>query len=111
MFEATLVELQEKPSFPDGIIGMNAFGEKPSFVDKGIRLRGILSAGRQDINPSGISCATPGAEILGASSDHLLVDLTEAHEAFKVGDSLRFRMDYSAILGAFTSGYVGRRYV
>ena len=109
--EASLIEVKEKPSYPEGEIGLNAFGEKPFFEDRGRRLRGIVATGRQDTDPAGLVCLDPGVEIMGASSDHLIVDLTEAQSAHKVGGHLRFSMSYSAILRAFTSEYVQRHYV
>lgn len=111
ILEAGLVELQDKPSYPEGEIGLNAFGEKPSFEDKGRRLRGIVALGRQDTDHYGLTCLDPGIEIIGASSDHLIVDLTEANNHYKVGDLLQFSMNYSAILRGFTSEYVTREYV
>jgi len=108
--EAALVEIKEKPSYPEGDIGLNAFGEKPHFEDKGRRLRGIVAVGRQDTDPNGLACFDKGVQILGASSDHLIVDLTESDAAYRVGDALRFSMNYSAILRGFTSAYVERHY-
>lgn len=108
--EASLVEIQRKPSYPDGEIGLNAFGEHPAFEDKGERTRGILALGRQDTDYTGLTPLESGVEILGASSDHLLVDLTDAEKAHQVGDILSFSMDYSAILRGFTSPYVRREY-
>lgn len=109
--EAALVEVQEKPSYPAGTIGLNAFGEKSRFIDKGRRRRGILNIGRQDVDYAGMKCLEPGVEILGASSDHLLVDLTEAEQRQEIGDPLRFSLNYAAMLRAFTSPYVTRTYM
>jgi len=108
--EARLIEIQEKPSYPEGNIGLNAFGEKTSFTDKGVRRRGILNIGRQDIDHEGLACHDKGVEILGASSDHLIVDLSEAENTYHVGDFLGFSLTYSALLRAFTSKYVDRSY-
>jgi len=108
--EASIVEVQKKPSYPEGDIGLNAFGEKPSFEDKGMRTRAIVAVGRQDTDPAGLACLDGGVQILGASSDHLIVDLTEANGSYGVGDTLRFSMSYSAILRGFTSEYVKRHY-
>ena len=52
----------------------------------------------------------PFAEVLGASSDHLIVNLTNAKGPFAVGDVLRFRPSYGAVLSCFTSEYVGKGY-
>ena len=41
---------------PIGVSGYDAFGCKPTFLDKGIRKRAILSVGRQDVR---IEALTP----------------------------------------------------
>ena len=102
--EAEVVEVKEKPSYPIGKIGVNAFGQTVEYVDKGDRVRAIAAIGQQDIDCGGLTPVTPGMEIFGASSDHLLLDVTDA--PVKLGDVVRFRVDYSAALRAFTSAYV-----
>lgn len=52
--QAEIIEIQEKPSFPQGEIAfMNAFGKPITPKDKGIRKRAILAIGKQDINIEG----------------------------------------------------------
>ncbi|MDL2214008.1 alanine/ornithine racemase family PLP-dependent enzyme [Clostridia bacterium OttesenSCG-928-O13] len=111
VLEAGLVEVQEKPSYPDGDIGLNAFGEKTHYEDRGPMLRGIVALGRQDTDHEGLACQDRDVEILGASSDHLIVNLSASKNSYKVGDTLRFSMNYSAILKGFTSKYVDREYI
>lgn len=111
ILEAGLIEVREKPSYPEGEIGYNAFGEKLVYEDRGIRLRGILGVGRQDTDPDDLVPIEEGVEIVGASSDHLIVDLTETGRTFKPGDSLRFTMGYSGLLKGFTGAYVDREYI
>ncbi|HSS63386.1 MAG TPA: alanine racemase [Gammaproteobacteria bacterium] len=101
-----LLEVKKKPSVPIGRTGVDAFGKKPVFEDKGDRLRGIVNIGREDVVVEGLTPVTSGVTVLGASSDHLVVDLTEARPRPKVGDALAFRMDYGALLAAMTSEYV-----
>ncbi|MDR2650582.1 MAG: alanine/ornithine racemase family PLP-dependent enzyme [Clostridiales bacterium] len=110
ILEAKLVEIQNKPSYPKGEMGMNAFGERPFFKNERRHLRGIVAAGRQDTDYRGIKCLDERVEILGASSDHLIVDLTPSERYYSVGDTIRFSLDYSAMLRGFTSGYVARVY-
>jgi predicted amino acid racemase len=47
----------------------------------------------------------PDVEIIGASSDHLLLDLTKS-DRYHVGDSILFGLDYGALLAASTGKYV-----
>ena len=107
---AELVELKAKPSLPIGTAGANAFGEPVHFEDEGEQLRGILAIGRQDTNAEGLRPLDAGTRILGASSDHLIVDLSEAKTEYRVGDTLSFVPDYGALLKAYTSPYVIKAY-
>jgi len=109
LLEAEIIERQEKPSYPEGDVGLNAFGEQETFTDIGRRIRAIVAIGRQDTEPAGLRCLTPGTNIVGASSDHMIVDVTDA-QGCQVGDVLRFSMSYAAILRGFTSSYVDRSY-
>lgn len=107
-FMAEIVELKEKPSVPIGETGMDAFGGKPVYTDRGIRKRAIVAAGRQDIKFDGLKPRDNAAIILGASSDHLIVDVSDCSKDYQVGDILEFDMDYGALLAAFTSEYVDK---
>ena len=106
ILEAEIIELKMKDSMPTGEIGMDAFGNKPSFVDKGKMLRAIVAIGRQDIDPDGLMPLDERIEIIGASSDHMIMDLTMADENYQVGQVVKFRLDYGAMLKACTSNYV-----
>ncbi|HWS30489.1 MAG TPA: alanine/ornithine racemase family PLP-dependent enzyme [Clostridia bacterium] len=111
ILHAELSEVQKKPSVPVGRRYKNAFGEVVSFPERGEMLRGILNIGRQDVPPEGLTALNKGIEVLGASSDHTIVNLTEAEQAFKVGDTLRFLPDYGALLRLFTCPYVEKEYL
>ncbi len=111
VLEAEIVELKTKPSKPIGKSGPNAFGEYLEYPDRGIMKRAILGIGRQDVSVDGLTPVDPEVEIIGASSDHLIVNLTECHTEYKVGDIVRFIPDYGALLHLFTSKYVDRAYI
>ena len=106
--EAEIIECKDKPSVPVGEIGFKAFGEKPVFTDKGARRRAILAIGRQDVNVDRISPMEEGVTIAGASSDHLIVDVTEASELerYRPGAVMSFLPRYPAMLACSTSRYV-----
>lgn len=108
-FTAELVEVQHKPSVPVGDAGKNAFGERVTFPDRGEMVRGILACGRQDVDETGLWPLDPAVTILGASSDHLIVDLTRAMH-YRVGDTLSFTPSYGALLRASTSPYVSKTF-
>ena len=108
---AELVEKQRKPSLPVGSAGANAFGEAVHFVDEGEQMRGILAIGRQDTNAEGLTPLDAGVRVLGASSDHLIVDLTREEAQYGVGDILSFTPDYGCLLKAYTSSCVEKCYI
>jgi len=100
---AEVIETKIKPSLPWGNVAQNAFGEINHSSDRGPTSRAIVAIGRQDIDPTGIS-PPPGFEILGASSDHLVLDVSSGHVC--VGDEIPFQINYSAFLRAMTSPFV-----
>jgi arginase len=109
-FKAEVIEAGKKPTAPIGEIVSDAFGGKPEFKDRGIRKHAILGAGRQDITVSGLLPTCNGCTILGASSDHLLVDVEDSTECIRTGDILAFNLKYCALLSAMTSEYVEKSY-
>lgn len=111
ILEAAVIEVKDKPSLPEGELGYDAFGNKPEHIDRGIRKKAILAVGRQDVKIEGLQPLVTGCHVLGASSDHLIVDITDTERAFKVGDIMEFSLDYGAMLSIMTSPYVGKTYV
>jgi predicted amino acid racemase len=108
---AEIVELKIKPAQPKGERAENAFGEKNVITKKGLRKRAILAVGRQDIDIAGLTPLLAGLEIEDGSSDHLIVDVTNSEKELEIGDSIKFKMDYGALLKASTSEYVDKCYI
>ncbi|MFW6273512.1 MAG: alanine/ornithine racemase family PLP-dependent enzyme [Halanaerobium sp.] len=109
--QAEIVELKEKPSNPEGKMAFGGQGRGQIIEDKGLRQRAILAVGKQDIDYHGLYPELDGIEVLGASSDHLIIDVTEAEQILEVGDILTFKINYSAMLRAMTSNYVSKNYI
>lgn len=110
VLEAELVEVQQKPSYPIGEIGVNAFGEHAEYTDIGVRRRAIAAIGRQDMDCDGLIPLNPGVSVVGASSDHLILDITDS-ENLQPGSVVRFALNYGGVLRGFTSGYLQREYI
>lgn len=104
---AEVIESKEKPSLPSGEIGQDAFGNVPSFLDRGIRQRVIIALGKQDIPVSGLK-SNDNLRIIGSSSDHIILD-GENHK-LEVGDEVRFSLDYGGLLAAMTSPFVMKHF-
>lgn len=106
-----IVEYKTKPSYPIGEVGVDAFGNKPTFIDKGLMKRGIVGIGKQDVDSSQIKPIDSRLEIIGSSSDHLIIDFTNAKDDYKVGDEVSFSIDYGSLLSCFTSEYVKKDFI
>lgn len=104
--KAEVIEILRKPTKPWGEISQDAFGEVPTFEDRGVRWRAILAAGRQDIDPTGLYPRSHGVRILGASSDHLVCDVEDYQGNITTGTIFEFDLNYSALLRAATSPHV-----
>lgn len=108
---AQIIECRRKPSIPEGKLGVNAFGEVPTFEDKGMMKRAILGIGRQDTSCETLTPRERNVDFLGASSDHMICDVTHYVNDLELGDTLDFSCDYGALTRAFISPYVEKRLV
>jgi ornithine racemase len=107
--DAQIIELGYKPTLPEGTLGLNAFGEKVNFSDRGNIYRGIVALGKQDVHPEHL-IPPKGIKILGASSDHLIIEINN-YKKLKLGDAITFKLTYGGILSVMQSNYVRRVYV
>lgn len=108
ILKTQIIELKEKPSMPRGKHYVDSFGNIPTFVDRGIRKRAIIGLGKQDINLNGLIPKDSEIIILGGSSDHIILDVTDSKNQYKVGDEVAFKLTYSGVLNLMTSKYVIR---
>ncbi|MBR3560349.1 MAG: alanine racemase [Oscillospiraceae bacterium] len=95
---AEVVECRDKPSFPVGQLTVDAFGRAREYEDRGIRRRAIVAMGRLDYGePCDITPRMAGVEVLGASSDHTILDVEAVKDRIKVGDILEFDVNYASL--------------
>lgn len=111
ILQAQIVELKEKPSLPIGEVGVDAFGEKPYYEDRGIMKRAIIAIGKQDTDLGSMTPVDSQIEIMGGSSDHIILDVTHCDREYKVGDIVEFELGYGGMLKTSTSPYVEREYI
>jgi len=95
--------VETQSSAPEGRLAPNAFGDIPHWPDLGPRRRAILALGRQDLQVECLIPKRPGVTILGASSDHLVLDVTETSPPVRLGEELEFRPLYGAVATAMSS--------
>lgn len=111
ILEAEIIEIKHKTSVPTGEIGKDAFGKKPTFIDRGIRKRIICAIGKQDIDFDAIYPIDNDLIILGGSSDHLIIDGENSKVEYKVGDIFKFNIHYVSLLRSMTSEYIDKVFV
>ena len=115
ILEAEIVELKSKPSLPIGDVGVDAFGQKPYYEDRGIMQRAIIAVGKQDVDIDSMTPVDNRVEIMGGSSDHIILDVTKCTEEnggeYKVGDIVQFTLGYGGLLKVMTSPYVEKEYL
>ena len=73
----------------------------------------LVALGHQDTDPAGLRViggieGSDSVSILGASSDHLVIDAGDS--GLRPGDEVSFSTDYGALLRAMTSPFVQRHY-
>ena len=104
VLKAQVVEVKHKPTYPIGEIFIDAFGDKPTYEDNGIRKRALLAVGKQDFGlHEKLIPQKLGVKIVGSSCDYLIVDIEDCEVETKLGDILDFIMYYPAMM--YLSGY------
>lgn len=111
VLEAQIIELKEKQSVPIGETGVDAFGNKPVYEDRGVIKRAILAVGKQDVDSGNLIPLDTNIDVIGSSSDHLIMDVTNSLNNYNVGDIIQFKLTYSSLLRASTSNYITKSYI
>lgn len=94
-----IIELKDKPSYPQGEFSVDAFGKKPVYEDRGVRKRALIALGKVDYGSiEEIFPKDEGVVVLGASSDHTILDVESCKRTLKVGDVLDFGIDYASLV-------------
>jgi len=108
---AEIIELKRKPSRPEESTALDALGRKPQFNDLGVRWRALCALGQQDVDCNHLCAQDPGVRIIGASSDHLILDVTASTRDYQLGDAVAFSLSYSGALQCMTSDYIHKEYI
>lgn len=112
--EAEIIELQEKPMVPIGVLASNPRGEvteiNESLYGK-TAYRAIVDVGLLDVDPKYLLPNDPELELLGASSDMLILNLGENHQGYAMGGTVTFSLKYMGALSLLNSNYIEKRVV
>jgi ornithine racemase len=108
---AEIIEMQEKPLLPTGVLAANPQGEVME-IDEDLygksSFRAILDIGLLDIDPKYLIAEDGELEILGASSDMLVINLGVNPKGYQVGDTVKFDLKYMGALGVLNSSYIDK---
>jgi predicted amino acid racemase len=108
---ARLIEVRVKDSAPKATSAQNWAGHHIQVEDKGKRCRAIAAIGSQDIgDAAGLLPLDAGVNVVGCSSDHTVLDVTDSEKAWESGELVRFSMQYMPMLRAFSGRHVAIRY-
>jgi predicted amino acid racemase len=109
MLFSEIIEISNKPVTPFGVLGANVAGDTHKIEDshygKEIR-RAILDIGLLDIDPKNLKPIDKTIEVVGASSDMLIIDVTNSKRKYRIGDLIKFKVDYLGALGVLNSNYI-----
>ncbi len=111
ILKTQIIELKEKASVPRGKHYVDSFGRIPTFIDRGIRKKAIIALGKQDVR---LNCLIPEDDdiiVLGGSSDHVILDVSDCKQEYKVGDEVDFKLNYGGVLSIMTSKYIDRKII
>lgn len=111
---AEIIEMQEKPLLPVGTLAANPQGEVLE-IDQSLygqtSYRAIVDIGLLDVDPKYLIPSDHDIEILGASSDMLIINLGKNPNAYKVGDLMSFQLKYMGALSVLNSNYVDKKLI
>jgi len=102
---AQVLEIWQRHIRDNSPRGLNALGQKASLTKTGLRKLAVLNLGAVDVEISGLTPLVSGVEIIGFSSDHIILDVTKAKD-ITVGCDIGFALNYHALTTAMTSPYL-----
>ena len=111
---AEIIEITEKPKVPIGNLAENPSGEVFTVDEKDFgenMHRAILDIGLLDVSTDFLMSEDNHIELVGASSDMLVIDIGESDKSYKVGDLVSFNLKYMGALALLNSDYIEKRLV
>ena len=107
-----IIELIEKPVVPMGEFGTNVKGESFEFDQTNVgdtSYRAIIDIGLLDVETNHLELIDKSLKLAGATSDMIVVDLGDNKKKYKVGDLVKFKLDYMGILRIMNSKYIEKK--
>lgn len=112
VLEAEVIEIKEKSLTSavetTDIMPFTPVGEEEQYAPGERGYRALVMVGQLDTDVGGLTPLNPVFKIAGASSDISVVNLGENPAGLKVGDSISFRMSYSAFVRLMAGKYADK---
>jgi predicted amino acid racemase len=109
---SNIIEMKEKPLIPWGELGMNVMGEKKEF-DEDLKgkssYRAIVDVGQIDVSPDFMTPIDDSLDIIGASSDMMVINLHDNPNNYQTGDYITWNIDYIGTVQLMNSPYVDKK--
>ena len=113
LLEAEIAEIKEKGLVPSGeTTSIQPFESTAGSEETQPGARGyraIVSVGQLDTDIGGLTPVDANHSIAGASSDVTVVNLGDNPWGLKVGDTIKFRTNYSAMLRLMSGKYISKQ--
>jgi len=109
-----IIEMQEKPLVPSGVLAPTPQGEVKEIDERLLgksSFRAIVDVGVLDVDSKYLIPNDESVELLGASSDMIIINLGENPKNYKVGDVLSFNLKYMGALALMNSDYIDKKLV
>ena len=112
--EVEVIEIKEKSLIPMGdtslITPFETSFEQPDIEGSATRrgYRAIVSIGQLDTDIGGLTPRNPQFKIAGASSDVTVLNIGEEDMGMKLGDVVKFDVNYSALVRLMNNSYTER---
>ncbi|MFY0481203.1 alanine/ornithine racemase family PLP-dependent enzyme [Flavobacterium sp. PLA-1-15] len=107
---AEVIEITEKPNVPTGDLGENVAGNVFKSDENedlgGSSLRAILDIGLLDMQPQYLAPEDKNITMVDASSDMLVIDISNSEKDYKIGDLISFKIQYMGALYLLNSDYI-----
>jgi len=108
--EAEITEIKQKSLVPSIETGtatpFQSEGRNDSFKPGQRGYRALINVGQLDTDIGGLMPENPNYQIAGASSDITVVNVGESPGGLTIGDSIRFRTNYAALVRLMANKYM-----
>ena len=112
ILDAEIAEIKNKSMTPLGESGDVAPFEpvgEGDILSPGQRgVRALVTVGELDVDVRGLRPLDPRCRVVGASSDITVVHIDDEEGVFHIGDTLSFRLGYSALLRVMNGRYIDK---